>query len=205
MSDYLTRAQLKATLQITGTASDADVDLAISAASRAVEEYKRLNGGRSVRFYPTVETRYYSPKWDAVTLDIDDIAGVVSVKVDRTRNFTYSETWTAGTHFVMEPANNPLEGKPQRTLVRLPLANSFFPQNPQSVSVTGTFGWASTPYLVTEAATILAARLYQRRNAPFGILAVGIDSGTAARLPRTDPDVVQLLDAVDSNVPRVFA
>lgn len=192
--NYITRAELKATLQIKGEASNADLDLAIEAASRMADEY---NGAR---YYPTAETRYYTPS-DSMVLDIDDISTVVEVAVDRVGNQTYSETWNAGTQFLLEPVNNPLNDKPVRTIVRIPRVCLPFPPGPQSVRVTGTFGWATTPALVKQAVGIQASRLYNRRNAPFGILAVGADTGAAMRLPKVDQDVAELLDAVDAQPP----
>lgn len=199
---YVGTAALKSALNITGTANDDYVLQAVDSASRMVEEYKRLTSGRTVRYYPSVETRYYTPSCDAVSLDIDDAVALNSVAVDRAGTHSYAETWTAGTQYVVEPVNNPLESKPIRTIVRNPLAGQYFPGYPQSVKVTGTFGWATTPALVTQAATLLAQRYYSRRNSPTGVFAV---AEAAVRLPRTDPDVVQLLDAVDSNVPRLVA
>lgn len=201
---YFSTAEFKSAYGITGTASDADVTQALDAASRMVEEYKRLMSGRTTRYYPTVETRYYSPSCEAVSLDIEDAVGITSVRVDRVGNYSYSETWTAGTQYVLEPKNNQLESKPYRTIVRNPLVAQHFPGYPQSVQVTGTFGWSTVPALVKSATQILASRYYNRRNSPFGVLTVGLDNA-AVRLPRTDPDVAQLLDAVDSNVPRPMA
>ena len=202
---YVSTTEMKYALNITGTASDNDVERAVDAASRMVEEYKRLTSGRAVRYYATVETRYYTPARGAVSLDIDDCVGLNSVLIDRTSDFSYTETWVNNTDYVLEPKNNALESKPYRTIVRVPNAGRSFPDYPQSVSVTGTFGWSTTPTLVKQATQILAARYYNRRNSPFAVLSVGVDSGAAIRLPKTDPDVAQLLDAVDSNVPRSFA
>lgn len=201
---YFSTAEFKSAYGISGTASDADVTQALDAASRMVEEYKRLTSGRTTRYYPTVETRYYTPTCGAAELNIDDAVSITDVTVDRLGNLSYSETWTAGTQYVLEPKNNPLEGKPYRTIVRMPLTAMHFPDSPQSVSVTGTFGWSTTPALIKQATAILAARYYNRRNSPFSVLSVGLDAA-AVRLPKTDPDVVQLLDAVDSNVPRLVA
>lgn len=201
---YVSTAEFKSAYNITGTANDADVTQALDAASRMVEEYKRLTSGRTTRYYASVETRYYSPNCELAELDIDDVISIDSVVVDRVGNLSYSETWTAGTQYVLEPRNNPLEGKPYRTIVRLPLAGRYFPDSPQSMKVTGTFGWSTAPALVKQATQILASRYYNRRNSPFSVLSVGLDAA-AVRLPKTDPDVVQLLDAVDSNVPRLVA
>ena len=205
MSDYFTSDELKARLNITGTILDAEVDRACSATTELIDEYKRLSTGRRVHYLPTVETRYYTPEhYHDLMLSVDDVQGITEVAIDRTRNYSYSETWTARTDYVMEPANNPLEGKPQRTVVRNTIVARPFPVHPQSVRVTGTFGWSTTPNLVTQAASLLAARLFTRKDSPFGILTVGLDAA-AVRLPRTDPDVAQLLDSVDSDVPRSFA
>lgn len=201
---YVGTAEFKTLHGITGTVYDQRVTDAVDTASRMVEEYKRLTSGRTTHYYPTVETRKYTAPCGVTALDIDDVVTVNSVTVDRVGNLSYSESWTAGTQYVMEPVNNPLESKPYRTIVRLPLAGRWFPDTPQGVSVTGTFGWATTPALVKRATDILAARYYNRPDSVFGVLSVGLEAA-AVRLPRTDPDVAQLLDAVDSNVPRLVA
>jgi hypothetical protein len=67
----------------------------------------------------------------------------------------------------------------------------FAAQSP--LSVTGVFGWPAVPAPVKMATMILASRYLQRaRAAPFAILTFG-DSGEAARLTRSDPDVAMLL------------
>lgn len=197
MTLYIGTAELKATLNITGTAFDVDVGKACDAASRAIEDYKKT------RYYSSVETRYYTPEsCRELMLSIDDVQSITSLSIDRTKDYSYSEDWTANTDYILEPANNPLEGKPQRTIVRNTLRGRTFPEHPQSVRVTGTFGWSTVPTQVQEAAAIYAARLYSRRNSPMGILTVGLD-GAAVRLTKADADVTALLDAVDSNEPRL--
>jgi hypothetical protein len=65
----------------------------------------------------------------------------------------------------------------------------------KSVQITGQFGWTTVPDDVRAAASILAAKLLRRvREAPFGIVTVGIDEGAAMRIARTDPDVFTLLN-----------
>jgi hypothetical protein len=48
------------------------------------------------------------------------------------------------------------------------------------------------PYGIQQAALILAARLYQRKASPLGIVTGFADYGIA-RISRTDPDVAALL------------
>jgi hypothetical protein len=44
--------------------------------------------------------------------------------------------------------------------------------------VTGQFGWSTSPEDIKAATSILAAKLFKRvREAPFGIVTVGIDQG----------------------------
>jgi hypothetical protein len=63
-----------------------------------------------------------------------------------------------------------------------------------SLVVTGVFGWPTVPDGVVTATTILATRILRRqREAPFGIVTVGIEQGAVARIGRTDPDVQNAL------------
>jgi hypothetical protein len=72
---------------------------------------------------------------------------------------------------------------------------------PNSVRVTGRFGWDAVPPEIIEATGILATKLIRRsREAPFGILAVALETGTAIRLARTDPDIASLIDAFTREV-----
>lgn len=206
MADYFTSSDLKSFLSITGTAQDAQIAKACAATTELIDEYKRLTTGRRVSYTGTVETRYYTPEHchDSM-LSIDDVQAITALSIDRTCDYSYSESWAARTDYVLEPANNLLESKPQRTVVRVPRAGRYFPDHPQSVRVTGTFGWGTIPAAVQQAASILAVALFLRKDSPYGVLSVGLDAGAAARIPRLDPDVARLLDSVDSDVPRTFA
>lgn len=192
---YLTLAQLKATLTMTGTTfADADLTLAIGAASRAVDS---TTGRRFWLDADATKVRYYTPRSYRV-LQIDDLVTLGSVAIDRGGTGTYTETWTLGTDFVLEPYNAPQEqpARPYETLRVRMMSGRWMPTwIEQSVKVTAQFGWASVPDDVTAATGILAAKLLRRsREAPFGIAMVGgIDQGAAMRIARTDPDVYTLL------------
>lgn len=54
---------------------------------------------------------------------------------------------------------------------------------------------------ITEGATMMAARLYRRKNTPDGVAVFGGD--TVAYVRRTDPDVAQLLQLGDYAPPAV--
>lgn len=191
---YLTLASLKATLTMTGTTfADADVTLAIGAASRAVDH---VTGRRFWLDTGTANVRYYTPQSYGL-LQIDDLVAMTSVAIDRSGTGTFSESWTSGTDYVLEPYNNPSAqpARPYETLRVRILSGRWLPTYiEQSVKITGQFGWSSVPDDVTAATSILAAKLLRRtREAPFGIVTAGIDSGVAMRIARTDPDVYTLL------------
>jgi len=195
---YVSRSELKATMGLTVTTYDDDIDLVITAASRAIDGYK------NTRYFPTTETRYYDPPCYGSPLEIDDLNSLTSVKLDPTGSGAFGTTLTSGTDFALEPVNNPATGAPYRSIRLLPQSAAIWPTYPNSVQVIGSFGWAETPILVKQACKILAQRLYARKDSPMGILAVGVD-GAAVHLRRTDPDVAFMLDQVDSNGPRFVA
>lgn len=191
---YLTLAQLKATLNMTGTEyADADLTLAIGAASRAVDS---TTGRRFWLDLGTTNVRYYTPRSYRV-LQIDDLVTLTSVAIDRSGTGTFSETWTLGTDFVLEPFNAPSEqpARPYETLRVRRMSGRWLPTwIEQSVKITAQFGWSSVPDDVTEACSILAAKLLLRaKSAPFGIATAGGIDGSAMRIARTDPDVYTLL------------
>lgn len=192
---YVSRQELKDWLSITTSSHDDEVDLVVSAASRAVDDHQRT------RYYPTSETRYYSPASSVSFLDIDDLVTLTSVKFDLGGDGTFETTLTEDEDFVLEPLNNPLEDKPKRTLR---LIGTSFPGLAKSVQIIGSFGWAETPAQVKLATMLQAARYYQRRSSPVGVLGVGAD-GTTVRVGKIDPDIAALLEGVDGVSPRLIA
>jgi hypothetical protein len=189
---YVTATQLKASLTLTGqTYADADITAACLAASRAVDD----TTGR--RFYLDTDAnqiRYYTPE-SLRKLPIDDLVVLTSVTIDRGGTGSFTETWTQGTDFVLEPLNAVADFWPFEQITIRALSGRWFPTYiEQSVKVVGQFGWSLVPDDVYAATEILAAKLLRRiREAPFGIVTVGVDEGAAMRIARTDPDVSSLL------------
>lgn len=192
--DYITSAELKATLEMTGlTYADADIAVAITAASRGIDE---ATGRRFWDDADANQVRYYRPDREE-TLDIDDLITLTSVLVDRDGDGTFEETWVLDTDFVLEPLNAAADGEPWTRLSRHPSTAfaSFARTYPRSVKMTGKFGWASVPAGVKAATTIIATRTLKRtREAPFGVVSLGLEGAAvrAASMAR-DPDVWFLL------------
>lgn len=192
-TDYLTSAEMKATLSLTGQSfADADIAAAITAASRMVD------GACDRRFYldaDALQVNYYTP--DSLRrVMIDDLVVLTSLKIDRGGTGSFTETWTLNTDFVLEPLNAPTDfvASPYESVHVRSLAGRWLPSwVERSVQVTGQFGWPAVPQPVKTATSLLANRMLKRvREAPLGIVAVGVE-GTAMRLARTDPDVAALL------------
>lgn len=187
---YVTLSALKATLSITATTWDTDLTAAITAASRAVDE----EAGR--RFWiddDAAQVRYYTPTYfDAVI--IDDLVTLTSVAVDTAGDGSFSTTWTSGTHFDLAPYNAAADSWPYTALEVRPQGGGYLPTYSRSVKVTGKFGWPTVPGAITEATSILAARLFKRaREAPLSVWGIGAD-GSPVRISKTDPDVCMLVE-----------
>lgn len=192
-NEYATPAELKATLELSDYSfADADIELALTAASRAVEHIANR------RFYQDPDAqqkRYYTPD-DPCVLRIDDVIELTSVRTDDDGDGVFETTWQP-TDYVIEPLNAPTDGKPWTTLRVHPHSPLVFPCVPRSVEVTGRFGWPAVPEPIKEATIILATRLLRRaREAPFGVVGLpalegGFDG--AARVAAADPDVIGLV------------
>lgn len=198
-SDYVQLAALKTTLNLTGTTYDADLQLAITAASRAIDQI----GGPGRRFYPDTSdvTRQFWPENTGYCV-IDDLSSFTSLTV-------LSDTWTKDTDFYLEPINAASDSVPWTAIRAFARPFIFTKSEVQPggwtgfdgrISVTGKWGWATTPEPIQEAAAILAARLVKRaREAPFGIVGMGVDV-QAIRLGNSDPDVLALVQPYSRDV-----
>lgn len=187
---YVTRAELKAWVDIAGSWDDDEIDLACDTASRAID------GIKNTRFYPTSETRFYQGGCWEQEIALEDTVSITAVTVDTDGNGSYDTTWVQDTDFFLDPPNAALEGHPYQRLVLRRQAGRSFPTYARSVKVEGVFGWAETPSLVRSAAKILATRLLKRSETPNAIVTVGSDVAAAMRLGKFDPDVMACLDAL---------
>jgi hypothetical protein len=196
--DYVDLDDLKRTISADGTTFlDDDGERAITSASRAIDT--AVNRW----FYADQEAdveRVYTPD-RALTLEIDDLIKLTEVAIDRNGDGTFEEVWTANSEFFLEPLNAEANSVPWERLKVRKACGKRLPLTERSVRVTGKFGWAEVPPEIVEATGILATKLIRRaREAPFGILAVALETGTAIRLARTDPDIATLIDAFTREV-----
>lgn len=186
-TDYITSSALKSTLSLSGeTYADDDIARAITAASRAIDTICKR------RFYADADVnqvRYYTPVSHRL-VSIDDLVTLTELATGP-GDGTFPSTWTENTHFVLNPLNAAADGKPWTSIraVRCIWAAYL----PRTVRVTGKFGWSSVPTEIEQATGILAAKLVKRaREAPFGVLTIGFETGDVARIAKVDPDIVGL-------------
>lgn len=188
--EYLTATELEATLELSGTSfADDDITLAISAASKAVEY------ATNRRFWADADVnqvRYYTAMSEEEVW-IDDLVALTELATSPGGDNVFSDVWTVNSDFYLEPLNAAADGWPY-TKVRVSLRSGLWlPCYVRSVRVTGKFGWSAVPDGVKQAAKLIASRLVKRsREAPFGVVSMGMDAG-AAQIAREDSDVQAIL------------
>jgi hypothetical protein len=171
MGDYLTVEELKATLMISGTNYDSDLQNAVTAASRTVDDMT----GRTFSPGPTGEERWFRPV-SADYLIVGDMISITSLEVSE-QPYLVDTDWYRESTDVIRPLNGMLT----------------FPVGRRAVKVTGQWGWTTPPAEVQQATQIIATQLFKRvREAPFGIISPIDEAGI--RLGRYDPQVQWLLD-----------
>jgi hypothetical protein len=186
--DYITAGDLKAFVRIPtdDTIDDAQLALAISAASRAVDRACNRQFGTTT----TTQERFYTATYDRTSfrwiVSTDDMQTPSQIAFDSANDVTYSGSITP---VRLTPVNAVSNGKPfegfivdsTSTVQPTTLANG--------VRVTAIFGWASVPAAVKQATLLQASRFLARRESPFGV-AGSPDVGSELRLlARLDPDV----------------
>lgn len=197
---YITLSEVKARLSppISVTTWDTELESAIEAACRAIDEIITARRRCMTRFYTTGsdETRYYTARFEDLCV-VDDLLSVTSVKTDTNGDGTYDTTLT---NYWQMPLNNTLDtGEPSYALQIKPGATSFS-MLPMGVQVVGTFGFATAaPKAIRDAAFLAAARLWARRDSLFGNTGTAaIATDTVVDSIATDPEIMLLLNAIPS-------
>ena len=183
--DYVLASDLKSYVRITDTVDDAQIALAVTAASRAVDRCTNRQFG----LVAAPEARVYTARWDKdrcrYVIEIDDLMTVTGLTV----------TGEAGTIdvFAKQPSNAAVEGRPWTRLVVDPTSATLPTLKEDGVTVTARYGWSAVPVAVQQATLLQASRLFTRRQAPFGV-AGSPELGSELRLlAKVDPDVAVVL------------
>lgn len=183
--DYVTDAELKSYLRIGDTADDAQIKLAVTSGSRAVD-------GTTYRQFGQVaaaEARTYTPRWDdslcrwvIVIDDLMDQAGLTVVLPTG-----------AITLFTLDPANAAQRLRPWTRIVVSDDSTVKPKGEAGEATVTAKWGWSTVQDTIKEATLLQSARFFKRRDAPFGV-AGSPETGSELRLlAKVDPDVAVML------------
>lgn len=189
--DYASPSELAALVRVGDTLDDAQLALALSTASRAVD----LAAGRQFGILSAVEARTYTARWDRSlyrwVIEVDDLMTTVGliVKVDSlTADGSYPST-IDNAYVQTRPTNAVVKGRPWTSLALRPMTPSWVTGEEAGFQVTAKWGWTAVPTAIKQATLLQASRLLARRDSPFGI-AGSPDAGSELRLlARVDPDV----------------
>jgi hypothetical protein len=192
---YTTLADVRNGLQIEDSNDDTDIQAAILSASRMIDDYCQRGFYQEGTLASPV-TKYYTPvsPW---YLEIDDLIEPTEIASRANQSGPFTQIWDLDTDVMYEPVNNPELGRPVTRLLAIQtyVWPYFFPQ---TVKITGVWGYKEIPYEVELACKIQASRLFIRKQSPFGI-AGSVELGTVRLSSRLDPDVEMLLKTFRRN------
>jgi hypothetical protein len=186
--DYVTASDLAAFLRIGDSDDDTQLALAVSTASRAVDNHTHRQFGQVA----AAEARIYEAKWsrrlNRWVVTIDDLMDVTGLDVQAENGGIDSYT--------LHPINARQKGKPYEQLV-VHADSTVKPSGERLVTMTAPWGWTAYPTAVKEATLLQGSRFHFRRFSPAGV-AGSPDTGSEVRLlARLDPDVaVSLKDYI---------
>ena len=183
---YTDLATLKLSLSITDSVDDTWLEICVTAASRAIDNFTERV------FYTTEGSRVYIP-YDNFLVEIDDLASLTTLKTSTNVDGVFDQTWGTNDR-QLEPLNGIAGGIPSPTTHIRAVGDYWFPTAVQeaTVEVTGTFGWSAVPDAVEQACILQAARYFKRADSPMGV--AGFDAMGVVRLSRIDPDIATLLE-----------
>lgn len=190
---YVTVAELRRELGARpGQLDDGLLGKAVRAASRSIDNHCHR------RFWldPIPVARQFRPN-DWMLVEVPDIGSTVGLAVatDDLGTGSFSTVWTIGTDFILEPLGADADGGAFRWWQITAVGTRRFPVRTwtarPALQVTARWGWSAVPEPVREAATLLAMRLYRRKDTPLGF--EGFADFGAVRITRTDPDIAEQL------------
>lgn len=193
--DYITLAEAKTFMDDTTTVHDADIAVAITATSRAIDGHCNRQFGKVAAAVERLYTPWFDGRRRRWIIEIDDLM--------TTTNLVLSIDGDATIEFRKEPVNAAADGMPWTQLSIDPATASVVPTGAEfEAAVVAIWGWTTVPVSVTEAARLQLNRLVSRRQSPYGV-AGSPDLGSELRLlAKLDPDVVIVLDKAGLVRPR---
>lgn len=196
---YCDKDDLKAYVGLTGTGQNDNIDNAINAASREIDQLcNRV-------FYETeaVEHKYFNAV-DPLSIVVPDISKTTSlvVKLDTTDDGTHETTLSIDTDFYLNPINPPQIATVSGTIYYEPYnelrilstrsSERFDPTIPKNIKITAYWGFSRVPDAIKQACLLQATRLWKRKDSPFSTYG-NPTTGTGELFNRFDPDALKLI------------
>ena len=176
---YATVEELAARLDIGGEEQDAILAQVLEAASR------QIDGWCSRSFASGASARQLTSDSGELLILPEDLHGLTSIAADWDGDRVYEDAWDV-TDVDLQPYPGPYQ------VVR-PRGRRSFPTHRYAIEITGDWGFgAEVPAAIREACLLQAARLYKRKDAPFGVTG-SPEHGELQTISRVDPDVKELL------------
>lgn len=172
---YVTAPELKTYLGITDNIDDTQLDDARDAASRALDGYCHTRFASTISGSTTATARVFAPT-DWYCLKVPDFYSLTSIKTDENDDGTYERTWTSSDYELSPPSGvvDHLLGWPYNTIRAVGNYRFPVPRTPMSrrhtVEITAQWGWAAVPEPVRQACLQVAAEIFRRKDAPFGVV-----------------------------------
>lgn len=186
--DYATLTELKSFVRIDDTVDDAEVALAVTAASRAIDRATNRQFG----LVAVAESRFYTAEFDRKRrrwlIEIDDLMTEVGLLVnfDSLDDGTYSASVD---EFQLKPVNAQPNSRPWTKVIVHPTSTTQPTTLEDGVEVIARYGWTTVPTPIKQATLLQASRILARRDSPYGI-AGSPEMGSELRLlAKLDPDV----------------
>lgn len=171
------------------TADDRDdlITAAIEAASRQIDQRcgRRFYRDTAPSARKFAASGRYTARHGSQALRVDDIAFDTGLAVES--KYGFAGSWSTVDAWELGPDNADVYGRPWSKVA----AASGWLSDAVSVRVTAVWGWPAVPDAIAQAAALLAARLYRRKDSPQGVL--GSAEWGAVRVSRFDPDVEALI------------
>lgn len=193
---YATLAQLQGWNQATATVDVANLERAIGAASRGIDQYCNRH------FWKVTATARVLDACDSATIELGAFHDLVSIdsnglKTDDNSDGTFETTWATTDYQLLRlNASAAPEARPYTHIEaiasrRFPVRRTR-PSRSGLVQITGTWGWDEIPKNVEQACLMLAARYFTRKESPHGV--AGIGEFGVIRVSPNDRDVIALLN-----------
>lgn len=177
--DYATSTELKNFVRISDSVDDAQVAMALTTASRAVD---RTTGRQFGQLAAAAEWSY-TAEWDRRRLQwvvsIDDLQDVTDMLV--------YINGVATTEYVLEEPDAVDKGKAYTGLVFNRGVSASAVKG--LITINAKWGWNAVPVPVKMATLLQGSRILARRDSPYGVVGSPAQGSELRLLAKVDPDV----------------